>query len=90
MGWNRGTIRKGMHELKSGLQCVDALSFRGRKKIEDHLPHLLEDIKEIVDPQSQTDPTFKTTKLYSRLSAKEVRKQLLLVLELLVSKWLVR
>ena len=77
MGWNRGTIRKGMHELESGLQCVDAFSFRCRKKIEDHLPHLLEDIKAIVDPQSHTDPTFKTTKLYSRLSAKEVRKQLI-------------
>ena len=69
MGWNRGTIRKGIHELESGLECVDAFSFRGRKKIEDHLPHLLEDIKAIMDPQSQTDPTFKTTKLYSRLSA---------------------
>ncbi|MBA7539440.1 hypothetical protein ES705_31719 [subsurface metagenome] len=66
-----------MHELESGLQCVDAFSFRGRKKIEDHLLHLLEDIKAIADPQSQTEPTFKTTKFYSRLSAKEVREQLI-------------
>ena len=22
LGWNRGTIRKGMHELKSGINCT--------------------------------------------------------------------
>jgi hypothetical protein len=30
-----------------------------------------------VDGQSQTDPTFQTTRLYTRLSAAEVRKQLI-------------
>ncbi len=59
LGWNRGTIRKGTHELDSGLQCLEASSLRGRKKAEDHLPNLLEDIQSIVDPQSQTDPTFR-------------------------------
>ena len=38
---------------------------------------LLNDIKAIADEQSQTDPTFKTTHLYARISAKEVRKQLI-------------
>jgi hypothetical protein len=75
--WNRGTIRKGMHELESGLVCVEAFAVRGRKRAEEHLPNLLEDIKAIADEQSQTDPTFKTTRLYTRLTAKEVRKQLI-------------
>src|SRR3954451_17991621 len=26
LGWHRDTIRKGMHELDSGMTCVDALS----------------------------------------------------------------
>ncbi len=51
LGWNRRTIRKGMRELKSGITCVDNLSARGRKSIENRLSTLLEDIKTIVDGQ---------------------------------------
>lgn len=43
LGWNRGTIRKGQHELENG-SMSDNFSARGRKKAEEHLPHLLEDI----------------------------------------------
>ena len=42
-----------------------------------HLPHLLEDIQALVEGQSQTDPTFQTTRLYTRLSAAQVRQQLI-------------
>ncbi len=45
LGWNRGTIRKGLHELTSGYTCADACALRGRKPAETHLPHLLEDIR---------------------------------------------
>jgi len=78
LNWNRGTVRKGKHELESGIACEDAFSARGRKRAEEHLPNLLEDIEAIADEQSQTDPTFKTTRLYTRISAAEVRKQLIL------------
>ncbi len=77
LGWNRGTIRKGSRELSSGLRCADAFSARGQKKIEEKLPPLCEDIKAIVDSQSQIDPSFKTQRLYTRLSAAEVRRQLI-------------
>lgn len=77
LGWYRGTIRKGMRELDSGFRCYDNFSARGRKPAEDHLPHLLNDIKAIVETESQTDPTFQTTRLYIRLSAAEVRQQLI-------------
>ena len=77
LGWNRDTIRKGTRELKSGITCVDNMSAKGRKKAESHLPNLLEDIKNIVDSQSQIDPSFKSQRLYTRLSAVEVRKQLI-------------
>ena len=76
LGWNRGTIRKGMHELQSGIHCVDNFSGRGRKASEEHLPDLLEDITAIVKPSSQTDPTFRTTKLYTPLTAKNVHNRL--------------
>jgi hypothetical protein len=76
-GWNRGPLRKGTHELHSGFTCLDALAARGRKRAEDHLPHLLLDLQAIVESQSQADPQFRTTRLYTRLSAAEVRRQLI-------------
>ena len=77
LGWDRDTIRKGRHELESGFRCYDNYSGRGRKRAEELWPDLLDDIKAIVDEQSQTDPSFKTTRLYTRLSAAEVRRQLI-------------
>jgi len=51
LGWNRNTIIKGLKELKSRIRCYDNFSGRGRKRSEDHLPHLLDDIKAIVEPE---------------------------------------
>lgn len=77
LGWDRGTIRKGAHELARGVAVVDAFGLRGRKPTEARLPALLADITAIVDGQSQTDPSFRTTRLYTRLTAAEVRRQLI-------------
>ena len=77
LGWNRGTIRKGISEVTSGITQEDNYHARGRKKAEWHLPNLLSDIKAIVDCNSQTDPSFKTKRLYTRLSAKQVREELI-------------
>jgi len=78
LGWNRGTIRKGMHELTTGIRCLDAFCLRGRQRAEAHLPELLTDIKALVDGPCQTDPSFQTQRLYTRLTAATVRKQLIL------------
>jgi hypothetical protein len=56
---------------------VDAYKARGRKRAEEHLPNLLDDLRAIVDGQSQTDATFTTNRLYTRLSVAEVRRQLI-------------
>jgi hypothetical protein len=77
LGWDRNTIRKGIKELTSGITCVDNTTARGRSKAESHLPSLLEDIKKLVDSQSQTDPSFKSQRLYTRLSATQVRQLLI-------------
>lgn len=75
--WGRMTIRQGTHELESGFTCLDAFAARGRKRVEAHLPHLLPDIRAMVDSQSQADPQFRTNRLSTRLSAAEVRRQLI-------------
>jgi len=77
LAWNRGTLRKGLQELRGGIRCVDDFADRGRKPAEAHLPNLLPDIQALLDAQSQTDPTFKTTRLFARVSAKAVRAQLI-------------
>jgi len=77
LGWDRGTIRKGTRELASGFAVVDAFALRGRKRAEAHLPNLLVDLEAIVSGQSQADPSFRTTRLYTRLTAAEVRRQLI-------------
>lgn len=75
--WGRMTIRKGMRELATGVICIDAFALRGRKRAETHLPNLLTDMQAIVDSQSQADPQFRSHRLYTRLTAAEVRRQLI-------------
>jgi len=75
--WNRSTIRKGLHELRSGIKCADAYSLRGRKRSEDRLASLEDDIRSIVEPKAQVDATLHTTRMYVKMTAEEVRKQLI-------------
>src|SRR5438270_8966794 len=77
LGWNRQTIRKGTQEVEQGLACIDGFRLRGRKRSEEHLPNLLGDLTAIVDAQSQADPQLRTTRLYTRLTAAQVRRQLI-------------
>jgi len=76
LGWDRNTIRKGTKELESGHAIVDQYHRSGRKKSEYHFPNLLNDIKSIVEPSGQTDPTFRSTRIYTPLTTKEVRHRL--------------
>lgn len=77
LGWDRGTIRRGRKELDAGVEPKPNPGGPGRPRAEELLPNLLDDIKSIVDGQSQTDPTFKSTRLYTRLSARAVRQALI-------------
>ena len=77
LGWNRDLIRKGTPRSRQWNSLLDAFQARGRKRVETRLPNLLEDLKDIVDSQSQTDPSFKTNRLYTRLSVSEVCLQLM-------------
>ena len=77
LGWSRVTIRKGPHEMASGFTCLEAFSARGRQRAEVHLPHLLADLTAIVESQSQADPPCRPTRLSTRLTAGEVRQQLI-------------
>ncbi|MCJ7843108.1 hypothetical protein MUB24_19955 [Lederbergia sp. NSJ-179] len=76
---SKDTIRKGRLELETGTPIGDNFHARGRKKVEEEKPpNLSQDIQDIVDGESQIDPNFKATRLFTRLTVKEVRKQLIL------------
>ena len=77
LGWGYESIKKGQQEVASGVPIIDNFSARGRKKAEEKLPTLLIDIQAIADQASQTDPTFQSQRLYCRLSAAAVRRELI-------------
>ena len=74
---SRNDPQRDATPVAHGIACVDGFRLRGRKRSEEHLPNLLGDLTAIVDGQSQADPQFRTTRLYTRLTATEVRRQLI-------------
>lgn len=77
LGISRHTLRKGVQEIVSGHIKEDKFHERGRLKTEQTHPELVESLRKIVDGASQTDPQFKSTRLYTRLSARSVKEELL-------------
>lgn len=75
-GWGRDTVHTGLNELRSGIRCVDNFSARGRKRSEEIDSQLEQDIREIVEPQTQADPKFQTRLAFTRVTAKAVREAL--------------
>ncbi len=71
-GWGRQTVAKGLHELQSGLHCLENFQARGRCRSETKNPQLAADIQAIVEPQSYADPELKSTRRYSLVTAAEV------------------
>jgi hypothetical protein len=76
-GWGRDTLQKGLHELHSGLHCLENFAARGRRRSEDQDPQLAQDIRAIVEPQTYADPELKSARRYTNLSAAEVRSALI-------------
>lgn len=77
LGWSRQAVGLGLKELQTGIVCLDNYGARGRKKTEENLPDLEEDIRSLVDSQSQADPSFQSTFCYARISARAVREALI-------------
>ena len=79
-GWGRETIEKGMAEralTEEELAARPASGNQGRRPWEERHPQLAIDIRLIVEPHTHTDPELKTERLYTNMSAGEVRAALL-------------
>jgi len=70
-GWGQTTLRKAITERESGTIIPDAPR-KGRTSYCEKLPNLQHDIRSLVDPNSQTHPTFQTTFRYTRMTASAV------------------
>jgi hypothetical protein len=77
LGISRLTLNKGISEVSTGRVNEDKFGERGRKKLEELNPKLIAEIKDIGENSSQIDPQFKSTRLYTRLSISQVRKELI-------------
>lgn len=75
-GWGRDTVKKGLHEARQGIRCVEDFAARGRLRSEEKNPQLAADIRAIVEPHTQADPELKSERRYTNLSAAEVLKAL--------------
>ncbi len=75
-GWGRATVATGLHELRSGIRCLEDFAARGRQRTEDKNPQLAEDIRALVEPQTYADPELRSARRYTNLSAAEVLQAL--------------
>ncbi len=82
-GWGREAVQRGLRKI-GGSQEDAAIAAdpnphdaRGRRKTEEQLSRLEEDIRSLVDPQTQVDPKFQSAFAYTRMTAAAVRKALI-------------
>ncbi len=70
-GWDQRTTRKALLERKKRKVIPDHAR-SGRTSFSRKLPDLQKDIRELVDPDTQAHPQFKTNFRYTRMTAKAV------------------
>lgn len=71
-GWGRSVVEVGINECQTGISCVNDVSTRLKPKTEDKNPALLIEIRNIMEPQSETDSHLRTTLLHTNMTAKAV------------------
>jgi hypothetical protein len=76
-GWGRDTVEKGLHERRTGIRCLEDFVARGRRRVEDRDRRLAADIRSIAEPHSYADPSLKSSRRYTNLTAAEVRQALI-------------
>lgn len=76
-GWSRRTVTLGLHELRTGITCVDNTAARGHRTTEEKQPQLAEDLRSLAAPHSQVDPKFQSPFRYTRMTAKAMRQALI-------------
>jgi hypothetical protein len=76
-GWGRETVQLGLHEHRTGINCIGAqAAFGGNRLWEEQHPEVAQALWGLAESHSQQDPTFRTRLQYTRLTAAEALAQL--------------
>lgn len=78
-GWSRDAVARGLTERELNPEQLAAVKSNNHRKqrSEQANPQLAIDIRLIVEPHTHSDPELKSERVYTNLSAKEVRQALL-------------
>src|SRR5437870_1303022 len=57
-GWSRRTVLLGLHELRTGITCVDNTAARGNRKTEEKWPQLQKICGPWQNPTAKSIPSF--------------------------------
>jgi hypothetical protein len=76
-GWGRANVALGLHELQTGLVCVNDLSKRRKPKTEEKYPQLVVALRAITEAKSQAHSHLRTDFTYTNMTAPAVRSALL-------------
>ena len=71
-GWSRSAVEVGINEFQTGISCVNDLSTRLKPKTEEKNPKLLAEIHALMEPHSESEPSLRTTLLYTNMTARAV------------------
>jgi hypothetical protein len=76
-GWGRHTVQLGLHERRTGVICLGAqAAFCGSRLREEQHPDIAQVLWALAEAHGQQDPSFRTVRSYTRLTAAEALKQL--------------
>ena len=75
-GWNRQTVKRALSEKRLGREIRSISSSKGRPRVETLNKDLLPTAKRLLEDQSQADPKFQSTKIYTRITGESFRRAL--------------
>lgn len=75
-GWNRDAVKRGLSEQRIGWEIRTVSPWKGRPRVETLNEDLLPTARSLLEEQSQTDPKFQSTKLFTRITGESFRKAL--------------
>jgi hypothetical protein len=76
-GWCREGVALGINESRTGIACINDISTRHNKRVEEKDPDLFKDIEMIMEPSSNSDERLRTTLLHTNMTAKAVHQSLI-------------
>jgi len=79
LGWGRETVQLGLNEQRTGIICLGAqASCSGDKLWEEKHPEVAQALWVLAESHSQQDPTFRSSLLYTRLTAAKALEELII------------